>query len=259
MGKDTKRKSQLKNLRIKKRTSSSYSEKQTDSSSEEEGDLMFQLPGDTDFTSKEVLDTLNELMSLCKQNSNTKCLSVLLYMSLRHFSVSYRDADKFLDAIGAFKAETCHTHSDRLLHYGVDRFATDLRGGKRGDSFWDSFPDIEHDARQFSIEACTRKNASFTVEELAKFVDEKFFEVTGLTKDDPGFIRSTQSLRLDLKAWGITYTNNRSRPYFLGQEKPEVVLHREQVINYFLSREQFYFHVSDGNDPKWLIPTVPEP
>ncbi|CAF1548553.1 unnamed protein product, partial [Didymodactylos carnosus] len=192
MGKNSKRKIQLKELVIKKRTSSSYSEKETDSSSEEE-DLMFQQPGGIDFTSKDMLDKMNEIMAFLKQGSSTKCLSVLLYMALRHFNVTYRDVDAFLSEIGCCRADACHKQADRFLHYGFERFVIETRGGKRGDAFWDVFPEIEEEARNFAIEACTRKAASFTVEELAQFIDLRHSEITGFQKSDAGFIRSVQN------------------------------------------------------------------
>ncbi|CAF1029372.1 unnamed protein product, partial [Didymodactylos carnosus] len=220
---------------------------------------MFQKTGNIDFTSKDLLENINEVMAFCKQNCSAKCLSVLLYMSLRHFNVSCRNVDAFLSEIGGYRAATCHRQTDRLIHYGFEKFVAHARDGKRGDAFWDMYPNIEQEAREFSMEACTRKAASFTVEELAQFINDKYCEINGLPKKDSGYIRSVQSCRLDLKAWGITYSANKSRPYFLGHERPEVVEHREQIINYFLSREQFYYQVSEGGDPKWVQPSVPEP
>ena len=38
------------------------------------------------------------------------------------------------------------------------------RGGKRGDSFWDCYPDLELEAKQFIFEECSKKEATFTAE-----------------------------------------------------------------------------------------------
>ncbi|CAF4575883.1 unnamed protein product, partial [Didymodactylos carnosus] len=37
--------------------------------------------------------------------------------------------------------------------------------GKRGDAFYDEYPDLELEARQFVIEQCTKQEASFTASE----------------------------------------------------------------------------------------------
>ncbi|CAF4678368.1 unnamed protein product, partial [Didymodactylos carnosus] len=69
-----------------------------------------------------------------------------------------------------------------------DEFLVDRRGGKRGDGFYDSHPEIEMEARAFAIEACGRKAASFTVQELAQYIDSRFYELYGLKKTGTGLI-----------------------------------------------------------------------
>ena len=63
-----------------------------------------------------------------------------------------------------------------------EEFSNDLRGGKQTDSFYDTFPQIEADARAFVVQACSRKSGEFKALGLAQFIDEKYYEVTGLTK-----------------------------------------------------------------------------
>ncbi|CAF1658730.1 unnamed protein product, partial [Didymodactylos carnosus] len=121
--------------------------------------------------------------------------------------------------------------------YGFDRFVASARGGKRGDSFWDVYSDIEAAARDFAIQGCMRKAASFTVEELADYIDTKYREIHGLPKDGSGYIRSVKSCRLDLERWGITHSANKSRPYFVGHERSDVIEHRNTIVDSFLSRE----------------------
>ncbi|CAF1644966.1 unnamed protein product, partial [Didymodactylos carnosus] len=131
---------------------------------------MFQKTDNIDFTSKDLLESIRELMAFCKQHCSTKGLS-------RNWGC---------------RAQACHKQTDRLMHYGFERFVADARGGKRGEAFWDLYPDIEEEAREFAIQACTRKAASFTVEELSHFIDDKYREINDLDKDVPGLIRFVQ-------------------------------------------------------------------
>ena len=244
---------------FQKRSSSYLFEEPPKSSGEDEFIPYQEQRKDIEFSSEEILTKINEIMDFCKQTCSTKCLSVLLYMSLRHFNVSYSDVDSFLAKIGGYRAPTCHRQTDRLINYGLERFVSSARGGKRGDSFWDIYADIEAEAREFAVQGCMRKAASFTVEELADFIDKKYREIHDLPKSDSGYIRSIQSCRLDLERWGITYSANKSRPYFVGHERIDVIEHRNQIVDYFLSREKCYYRVTDGDDPKWIAPTAPEP
>ena len=109
------------------------------------------------------------------------------------------------------------------------------------------------------MEGCSRKSANFTVQELAKYVDKKFYELTGLTKSDDHFVRTIESCRLDLRKWEIRYGTTKTRPYFLGHERLDVVEHRERFIKYFLSREDSCYRISEGESPSWIIPTSSSP
>ncbi|CAF1215810.1 unnamed protein product, partial [Didymodactylos carnosus] len=92
--------------------------------------------------------------------------------------------------------------------------------------------------------------------DLAQFVDEKYYELTGIKKqigDD--LIRSKRSCRPDLRRWGAKFETNSQRPYFEGHERDDVVKHRNEFINYFLAHKDFYYTVTDGEIPMWNILT----
>ncbi|CAF0976438.1 unnamed protein product [Didymodactylos carnosus] len=144
-------------------------------------------------------------------------------MALRHFNIRTGAVDEFLTGIGAFCRITCYKWSDVFLNHSFDEFVVERRGGKRGDGFYDLYPEIEIEARAFAVEACSRKAASFTVQELAQYIDSKFYELHGLKKTGSGLVRSVESVRLDLRKWGIHYSANGLRPYFLGHERPDVI------------------------------------
>src|SRR5690349_801750 len=96
-----------------------------------------------------------------------------------------------------------------------DEFTADERGGKRFDAFWDYYPDLELEARQFVTEECSKTEASFTTETLARFIDTRFYELNNIKKVDLGLVRSVESCRLDLRRFGAKYTANVGRPYYL--------------------------------------------
>ena len=80
-------------------------------------------------------------------------------------------------------------------------FTSDDRGGKRGSDFWDEYSELEIMAGQFAVDGCNRKSVNFTVQELAKYVDEKSYTLTELTKSDDHFVRTIESCRLNLRKW----------------------------------------------------------
>jgi hypothetical protein len=134
----------------------------------------------------------------------------------------------------AMSIVTCHKWSQVFINEDLHAFVEEGRSGKRGSSFCDCYPELEISAREFSINACARKASSFTVQELAEFVTNKFYELYDFKKIDNALIRSVQSLRGDLRRWGIHYSSNKLRPYFLGHERIDVVEHREKIVNYFI-------------------------
>ncbi|CAF4503702.1 unnamed protein product, partial [Didymodactylos carnosus] len=134
-------------------------------------------------------------------------------------------------------------------------FSNDLRGSKQTDSFYDTFPETEADAKAFVVQACSQKSGKFKALDLAQFIDEKYYELTGIKKQIGGdFIRSERSCRLDLRRWGAKFEANSQRPYFEGHERDDVVKHRNEFIGYFLAHKDYYDTITDGEIPMWKIP-----
>jgi hypothetical protein len=40
-----------------------------------------------------------------------------------------------------------------------DEFINEDRGGQRGDTFWDCYPDLELESRQFVFEECSKQKS----------------------------------------------------------------------------------------------------
>ncbi|CAF3198693.1 unnamed protein product [Rotaria socialis] len=177
-------------------------------------------------------------------------------MSLRHLGHTWRDVDSFLTSIGCTTIKTCHKWTNILVNRDFNEFTIDERGGKRGDSFWDCYPDLELEAKQFVYQECSKTEAAFTVETLARFIDQRFYELNNLKKIDQQLVRSVESCRLDLRRFGVKFTANSSRPYFLGHEREDVVKHRQEFVKYFIEREQLFYTITNDAVPQWRIPTT---
>lgn len=206
------------------------------------------------------VDDMADLVELMKEKIGLKFISVLLFMTLRHFEISWNRCDEFFKNIGLLTVKTSKKWTDIFVSRNLDEFLCDGRGGKHVASFYDIFPDIELSAKSYSVQRCSEKKADFDASELAKFIDSEFYEITSIEKsfnDLP--IRSVQSCRLDLRKWGACFKANSQRPYFEGHERPDVVQHREQFLEYFLSRKDKYYLVSEGEMPQWKNPTIAKP
>lgn len=212
------------------------------------------------FNEKLLTTDIGDLAEMCKSKCDIKYLSTLLYMSLRYFNIKWEDINEFLKNIDLMTAQTCHKWTTVFIKGDYEEFSTDLRGGKQTDSFYDMFPDIEEAAKTFVIEACSRKSGDFKAQDLAQFIDDTYYAVTKIKKqtgDD--LIRSERSCRMDLRRWGAKFEANSQRPYFEGHERDDVVKHRKEFINHFLTHKDFYYTITDGEAPTWKKPTQNPP
>jgi hypothetical protein len=233
---------------------------ESEASSEDDSKMDADFKADSDdegyFREKFDVDDIGDLLELCQQQGNLKKISLLLYMTLRYFNISWREIDDFLQQIGGTRCATAHKWAKIYLTGDLVEFNADNRGGKLSESFYDIFPDIENEAKLFATNACQKKTSDFKAIDLRNFIDSKFYELTGLKKDvnDP-YVRSERSCRLDLKRWGAKFEKNSQRPYFEGHEREDVVSHRKTFINYFLSRKDHYYTLTDDEIPTWISPS----
>jgi hypothetical protein len=228
---------------------------QTDSSSSDEKEVV-----DMKVDEKYDILTMTDLFELIRNESGPRKISVLLYMTLRHFALPWRRINEFLTVIGAHRCETAHKWADTFISGDFETFIEEGRGGKHSDSFHDIYPELEIEGRSFAVEGCSRKTADFSVADLVMFIDGRFYELSETAKNlGDQLVRSETSCRLDLRRWGVRFTDNKQRPYFESHERNDVVIEREKFISYFLTRRAHYYTVSDGEQPVWCIPTMPEP
>ena len=159
----------------------------SDEDSDEKIRMNFSKLIDNDQSKFSLKDKINigdiaDLFEIVKSQTSLRSLSVLIYLSLTHFGVSWRKADLFLKQIGSLSAETCNKWSKVFIEQDLDDFLEDNRGGKRGQSFYDTFPELKNAAKLHALEGCKRKSASLTAMELAEYLDKQYYELTGEVK-----------------------------------------------------------------------------
>ena len=76
---------------------------------------------------------------------------MLVYLILRCYNIPYKETHAFLKDIGGLTGEVAHKWSNIFMHGSFDEFVADARGGKRGDSFYDVYSELEVEARAFSV------------------------------------------------------------------------------------------------------------
>ena len=204
------------------------------------------------------INAIGDIFQWCKEQCSRKDLSVLLCLALRYFGAPFEQTNTFLKDIGGLTAQVAHKWASVFVYGGFDEYCVDGRGGKRGDAFYDIYPEIESEAKTFVEIQCQQKSASFTTVDLAHFIDERYYEITGLAKTVPDLVRSIGSCRLDLRNWGARFEPNTQRPYFEGHERSDVVEDRNGFVNYFLDNKNNYYTVSLGEDPTWNPPSTNE-
>ena len=133
----------------------------------------------TELTDKIHLEDIGDVYEMNKQEPLQRSLSVLPYLTLTHFAVSWRKIEEFMQHIGGMSPETCHKWAETFIEKDYDDFVEENRGDKRGDSFFDTFPELEIKMKLYAIEGATRKKASFTSLELVGYLDDQYYELTG--------------------------------------------------------------------------------
>ncbi|CAF2077709.1 unnamed protein product [Rotaria magnacalcarata] len=185
--------------------------------------------------------------------SNESRTYIYIYMSLQHLGHTRRDVDYFLTSIGGMTIKTCHTWTNILVNKDFDEFTYEERGGKRGDSFWHCYPDLELEAKQFVFEECSKTEATFTAGTLARFIDQSFYELNNLKKIDQQFVRSVESCRLDLRRFGVKFTANSSRPYFLVHEREDVRI-PTTAPTILLCHDESTYQCGELTAKRWIMP-----
>lgn len=85
-------------------------------------------------------------------------------------------------ARSSVSGKTSHKWTNLFVNGDFEEFDSENRGGKHTSSFYDYFPELETEAKLFAHQHCAQKSAAFTAIDLAKFIDQKFGDMTNTTK-----------------------------------------------------------------------------
>ena len=105
-----------------------YSYEQEKQEEEEEEIVPSELDDQINFKNDSIIHDISDLFSFCQTKSDTRFLSTLVYISLRRFGHTCRDADSFLTTIREMTAKTCQKWTNLLVHNDFDDFIADGRG-----------------------------------------------------------------------------------------------------------------------------------
>ena len=166
---------------------------------------------------------------------------------LRRFNVKYGEANIFLKNMNCLSLEASHKQLIKFQNSEEDIFL-DGRGGKQQNTIYEDFPHLEIDANIFICDQLNKKDTSFTVQVLTRFISDQFYILTQEPPDDPEDL----IIKEDLKRWDAAVEPNTKRPYFEGHERVDVVEARNVFVDYFLERKKHYYTVDESDPPKWM-------
>ena len=193
-----------------------------------------------------------------------RCISVFIFIILREFGINWYVIEVILQKFECLNIKHAHKWANLILNANdANLILEDKRGSYNRSTLYDIFPGLEDEAKLYAIQQCSRKESSFSLKELAKFITEKYKGYGGEIEDDE-LIRSEASCRIDMLKWGAVWDSNKKRPFFEGHEREDVIRHRQNFIDYFLSNIKSYYHPypidsadsfekPDTNDPPRIL------
>lgn len=224
--------------------------------------LRFSMLGElSEFNTEQLSLICDTLRDYCDSwdSVSERVFSTFVYLIFRSCGYKYRDCEEKMKVLNCMSARRSHEWAKNVLDNDPGVVVEDSRGGYRKQTLYDDFPELETAAKAFAIERLSEKNSLFNVEELAKFLTEKYQELSGQTLQDGETIRSESSIRLDLMRWGAKWDYNQKRPYFEGHENEEVVEYRKKFVNYFSELKNLYYHQSNDEKCDWMDPSDDPP
>ena len=95
--------------------------------------------------------------------------------------------------------------AEMFLNGESDSFMEDGHGGKRDDSFFDQYPELETEAKLFVADVSSQKPANFKCNGFANFINSSYYALTNTKKYENELIRFEKMCRLDLLRWGYKF------------------------------------------------------
>jgi len=190
-----------------------------------------------------------------------RTFSVVIDMLLSYTKIGYTEMAEILSDLNCLDIKTTRRWSLTLIESDDPSIIlNDKRGGYHLKQLYELLPELEIAAKEFAIRETAKKNCSFNVSSLAKFITKHFKELTGLELEKDDDIRSHSAIRLDLTRWGAKWKKNNKRPYFEGHEREDVLKEREKLVEFLVENKQrFYQQTYSGDLVEWIEPTEDEP
>ena len=185
------------------------------------------------------IDTLGEWSTL-----NNRILSIIVYLIIRLCGIKFQSTREILEKLNLMSINHCQSWLNSAFEEDdMTVVLKDERGNYKRIDFYETYPELEKEAKLFALEHATQKKCTFTVNELAKFINKRFFELYGDSfKEDFGeLIRSEESCRTDLLRWGARWDSNTKRPYFEGHEREDVLVQRRNFIDFLVLNKNLYY------------------
>lgn len=99
-------------------------------------------------------------------------VGILIYMIISFFNPAYAFKSYVLETLNILTIQTCESWIKRIIQSEENVYIhmRDKRGRYKRTRFYETFPDIEKQARLYAIESASLKESSFTVNDLATYI-----------------------------------------------------------------------------------------
>ena len=105
-----------------------------------------------------------------------RILGIIIYVLLRFSSLKFEQIRLILRDLEALSINKCSGYVSQMIEEDdLCLVLNNKRGKYQRDSFYDAFPELEHEIKAFALERATQKQSSFSVSELSKFISQRFF------------------------------------------------------------------------------------
>lgn len=204
-----------------------------------------------------VSDLIDILIDSCKNwtSINNRILSATIYLTLRLCNVQFEETRSILQKLNLLNVQSCHSWLKTIIDEDdLCVILRDNRGKYKRELFYELYPELELQAKSFAIDNASQKKSSFIVKDLAFFINQQFNLLycgsLNQEKNDNKLIRSEESCRVDLLKWGAKWDKNKNRPYFEGHERVDVVVKRNEFVDYFIKNKDLYYYpdVDENNN-----------
>jgi hypothetical protein len=204
-----------------------------------------------------VSDLIDILIDSCKNltSINNRILSATIYLTLRLCNVQFEETRSILQKLNLLNVQSCHSWLKTIIDEDdLCVILRDNRGKYKRELFYELYPELELQAKSFAIDNASQKKSSFIVKDLAFFINQQFNLLycgsLNQEKNDNKLIRCEESSRVDLLKWGAKWDKNKNRPYFEGHERVDVVVKRNEFVDYFIKNKDLYYYpdVDENNN-----------